>query len=176
MDTQAIAPNTIAFVGLCNEYCTTMETAAEQPSDERAAFLDTLLRLLPRLYICATDLQGTEAAYSGDFFIDASLDEDYYDTIRRNVENLLGEDDTYLEVFHEDMKYSDTPIAASIAEGCADLFQVFYNYLEAVRDSTDDTVHGASAAVYDDFVAYWSTTLCNLLRAINHVRYQSINS
>ena len=29
----------------------------------------------------------------------ARLDEDFYDSVRRGVENLLGPDDTYLEVF-----------------------------------------------------------------------------
>ena len=105
-------------------------------------------------------------------YIESVLDEDYYDTVRRNVENLLGPDDTYLEVFHQDMKYSDTPIAASIAEGVSDLFQVFYNFLETVRDATEDVVSGAVMAVADDFANYWSAILCNLLRAVNNIKYQ----
>lgn len=88
------------------------------------------------------------------------------------MENLLGPDDTYLEVFHQDMKYSDTPIAASIAEGVSDLFQVFYNFLETVRDATEDVVSGAVMAVADDFANYWSAILCNLLRAVNNIKYQ----
>lgn len=173
MEEKNIAPNTIAFMALCQEYCATLENTAQQQSDERQELVDRLLHLLPRLYMCATDMGMTESAFSGTFFIDSALDEDYYDTIRRAVETVMGEDDTYLEVFHEDMKYSDTPIAASIAEGCADLFQVFYNYLEAVRDSTEEVVHEASASMYDDFMGYWSTQLCNLLRALNYIRYQA---
>ncbi len=102
-----------------------------------------MLRLLPRIYICASDLasgMADDGMEADDVYIESVLDEDYYDTVRRNVENLLGPDDTYLEVFHQDMKYSDTPIAASIAEGVSDLFQVFYNFLETVRDATEDVV------------------------------------
>lgn len=62
-----------------------------------------------------------------------ALEEDYYDAVRMRVAALLGEDDTYLEVFEQDMKYSDTPIAASISEGLADLFQVFYNIVQTAR-------------------------------------------
>lgn len=170
----ALAPNTLAFIALCNEYCVAAQEVRNIPQEERITFIDSLLRLLPRIYICATDLARTAAEaedYVEDVYIDNALDEDYYDTIRRNVENLLGPDDTYLEVFHQDMKYSDTPIAASIGEGVADLFQVFYNFLETVRNSPDEIVAGAAEAVSEDFANYWSTVLCNLLRAVNHVKY-----
>ena len=52
--------NAIAFIGLCNEYCTALETAAET---ERGAFVDKMLRLLPRLYIAATDLKTEEPEF-----------------------------------------------------------------------------------------------------------------
>ncbi|MDE7126021.1 MAG: DUF5063 domain-containing protein [Muribaculaceae bacterium] len=31
---------------------------------------------------------------------------------------------------------------------------------------------GAVATVAEDFANYWSAILCNLLRALNHIRYQ----
>ena len=89
------------------------------------------------------------------------------------MENLLGPDDTYLEVFEEDMKYSDTPIAASVSEGLADIFQVMYNLLDAIRDMPEEVVLSALVAVKDDFESYWSRVLCNVLRALNHIRYTS---
>ncbi len=144
-------------------------------SEDCSQFIDSMLRLLPRIYICASDLasgMADDGMEVDDVYIESVLDEDYYDTVRRNVENLLGPDDTYLEVFHQDMKYSDTPIAASIAEGVSDLFQVFYNFLETVRDATEDVVSGAVMAVADDFANYWSAILCNLLRAVNNIKYQ----
>ncbi|WP_302316015.1 DUF5063 domain-containing protein, partial [uncultured Muribaculum sp.] len=92
--------NSLAFIGLCNEYCQTLESARETECDD---FIAAMLRLLPRIYITASDLKiddlGLEEPY-----IDGRLDEDYYDSIRRSIENLLGPDDTYLEVFEEDMK------------------------------------------------------------------------
>jgi len=157
--------NAIAFTGLANEYCQTVENAREY---EQSDFVKTMLKLLPRLYISATDLT-TDDAGMFDAYIDAALDEDYYDAVRRGMEEVIGPDDTYLEVFEEDMKFSDTPVSASIAEGLADIFQPLYNYLATVRDTTDETVALALASVKDDFKAYWSTTLCNVLRALNAI-------
>lgn len=163
-----LPPNSLAFIALCNEYCSALEHARESERDE---FVNAMLRLLPRLYISASDLRPDEASLTEDAYLEETLDEDYYESIRRSVETLLGEDDTYLEVFEEDMKYSDTPIAASVSEGLADIFQVLYNLLEVVRDAPEDLVASALAAVKDDFETYWSRTLCNVLRAVNHIRY-----
>lgn len=86
-----------------------------------------MLRLLPRIYIAANDIP--ESLDDTDAYIIADvLDEDSYEALRSAIEQLPGADDTYLEVFHQDMKYSDTPIAASIAEGLCDIFQSTYNY------------------------------------------------
>ena len=165
-ETSTLSPNTLAFIGLSNEYCQAVENAANA---EREDFVAAMTRLLPRLYIAATDLRTDDD--DAGYYIDDALDEDSYNSLRSSLEMLLGEHDTYLEVFEEDMKYSDTPIAASIAEGLCDIFQVMYNFLEAVRNSTEENILSATAIVKDDFRHYWSRTLCNVLRAINNLRY-----
>ncbi|MDE6085637.1 MAG: DUF5063 domain-containing protein [Muribaculaceae bacterium] len=167
MSESILNTNAIAFIGLCNEYCTVLETAAET---EREEFVEQMLKLLPRLYIAATDL-SVNFIEDEEPYLDNVLDEDYYESIRRTVGNLMGEHDVYLEVFEEDMKYSDTPVSASISEGLADIFQVLYNFLNTVRDSTDEVTALAILSVRDDFRGYWSMTLCNVLRALNHIAY-----
>ncbi|MCC8071115.1 MAG: DUF5063 domain-containing protein [Bacteroidales bacterium] len=162
----SLAPNALAFMALCNEYCVALEHARESSSTE---LVDTMLRLLPRLYMTATDLKLV--GLNDEAYIDSSLEEDFYEAIRCGVESVLGPDDTYLEVFEEDMKYSDTPIAASISEGLADIFQVLYNFLEMVKDAPDAIMEMALQAVKEDFESYWSRVLCNVLRALNHLRY-----
>ncbi|MBD5228503.1 MAG: DUF5063 domain-containing protein [Bacteroidales bacterium] len=158
-------PNAIAFTGLANEYCQAVENARGY---EQGDFVRTMLKLLPRLYITASDLTIDDVD-EFDAYIDPALEEDYYDSVRRNMEEVFGEDDIYLEVFEEDMKFSDTPVSASISEGLADIFQVLYNYLATVRDTTDETVKLALVSVRDDFKSYWSSTLCNVLRALNAI-------
>ena len=73
MGNNSINTNSIAFIGLCNEYCMTVENARES---ERTGFIATMLRLLPRIYIAASDLR-----------IDPSDNEEPY------VDNVLDEED-----------------------------------------------------------------------------------
>jgi hypothetical protein len=170
MDAQSnqLSPNTLAFIALCNEYCNAVEMTRES---ERQEFIDSMLRLLPRIYISATDLQS-DAMMESDTYIDSALEEDYYDSMRRNVALLLGEDDAYLDVFEDDMKYSETPIAASISEGVADLFQVMFNFLETVRNAPTELIQEAVMTMREDFEHYWSLKLCDVLRAINALKYK----
>lgn len=160
-------PNVLAFLALANEYCSTVENCVTtEPSD----FLKGMTRLLPRLYISATDLPEDdilpEDACDGLMRV---LEEDVYDSLRNAMAALLGEDDTYLEVFKEDMKYSDTPIAASISEGLADIYQSLYDLLESVRDASEETTLVAVADAKYEFRMSWSATLCNVLRAVNQL-------
>jgi len=160
--------NALAFTALCNEFCAAAEHTA---TTEPAVFIENMLRLLPRIYMSAFDLTDEGAIDEG--YIDQQLDEDTYDALRRSIEALLGEDDTYLEVFEEDMKYSDSPICASISEGLCDLFQEFYNFLETIRDATDDVVASALLAVKEDFSTFWAATLCNVLRPLNAIHFRN---
>ena len=138
----------LGVVALASRYCATLENARET---ERDVFIAEMLDILPRLY----------------------LDEDYYGSVRRNAEQLLGPDDVFLETFEEDMKYSDTPIAASISESLADIFQPLYNFICIVKDTDGESAPGAFRECKENFEAYWSQTLCNVMRALNHVRYNS---
>lgn len=162
-----LSPNTIAFIALTNEFCQTLESTRETTREE---FIAAMLRMLPRIYMSATDLDVT-LIDEDEAYIQPFLDEEYYESIRRNIENLLGPDDVYLEVFEEDMKYSDTPIGASISEGLCDIFQSLFNFLETVREAPAEIISEALCAIKEDFESYWSRILCNNLRALNALRY-----
>ena len=89
------------------------------------------------------------------------------------VESIMGEDDTFLETFEEDMKYSDTPIASSVAECLADIFQDLFNFVSLVKESEGEQTQEALAECKENFESYWAQTLCNVMRALNHIRYSS---
>ena len=165
-----LSPNSLAFIALCNEFCFAVENVREST---RRDFVASMLRLLPRIYISASDLKPEPLLEEDEAYIDSFLDEDYYESIRRQIENLLGEEDVYLEVFEEDMIYSDTPIGMSIAEGICDVFQVLYNFIVMVKDAPEELVNSALTAVKEDFGTYWSQRVCNLMRPLNHIRYSS---
>ena len=175
MAASVLNANSVAFIGLCREYCEAVEHAADFGS--MPEFVNRMIRLLPRIYISALDLK-VDGAFVDEAYVESLLDEDYYETVRRDVEALMGEEDVYLEVFEEDMKYSDTPVSASISEGLADIFQVLYNFTGMIRggDITDEVLAMALVAVRDDFHAYWSTRLCNVMRALNRIASESYDA
>lgn len=166
-DPDTLSNNALAFIALCNEYCAAIENAA---MNEPSALINSMLHLLPRLYISAMDIK-TDMLNGEGGYIAPALEEDVYDQLRQTLAGVIGEDDTYLEVFEEDMKYSDTPIAATISESLADLFQVFYDFLETVRDAPNELINEALTSVKESFASYWSQTLTNVLRAINAVKF-----
>ncbi|MDE7407559.1 MAG: DUF5063 domain-containing protein [Muribaculaceae bacterium] len=163
MTNQNLNNNSLTLIALCNEYCQAVEMAREST---QAEFIDAMARLLPRIYITA---YGFTSDIEADVAPMESLDEESYNRIRSDVEQLLGSRDTYLEVFEDDMKYSDTPIAASVSEGIADLFQIFFNFIESIKDAPSDQVEESLAWLRYDFETYWSQILCNIMRPINHI-------
>ena len=48
----------------------------------------------------------------------------------------------------------------------------FFNLLETVRDAPAELIESALGAVREDFGNYWSQKLCNVLRALNQIRYK----
>lgn len=141
---------------------------------EKEEFIDRMLNCLPRIYWEFFDISADELVtleewdYQPDY-----VDEDYYESIRRHIEAVMGPDDIFLETFEEDMKYSETPIAASISESLADLFQPLYNFISVVKDTEGEKLIEAYINCKEDFISYWSQTLCNVLRALNHIKYSA---
>ncbi len=166
MATNRLSNNQLAVIALANEYCQAIELAASvEPKD----FIAKMVRLLPRIYIAVTDL-SSEQYSEPEYAMDAiHLEESYYNQIRENIAGLLGPDDTYLETFHEDMKYSDSPIAATVSEGLADIFQIMFDFVEDVRNSEIEQQLEYLGQLREDFAAYWSGTLCNVMRPLNEL-------
>lgn len=164
MENDKLSPTSLAFIALTNEYCQLVENAA---SSDRSGFVEAMLKLLPRIYITATDIEPSIDYYGAP--ITQALDEENYNYVRSNIAYITGEDDVYLEVFLDDMKYSDMPIATSISENLADLYQEFYNLVAAVKDLNTDDQRQLIAACRENFAEYWGMTLCNVLRALHAV-------
>ena len=162
--------NTLAeFAAAAAKYCSLLENAEQFETDEVVGQLELLL---PRIYYNISVLASEEEQEEFYEPVPDYLDEQYYDSIRRKLEMLFGEDDAYLETFEEDMKYSDTPIGASVSESLADIFQPLYNFLIESRESGGERMKDAFMQCRSDFEAYWSQTLCNVMRPLNKLRYK----
>lgn len=158
--------DTLNFIALAGDYCKTVHDAS---SLEKEAFTDSMLSLLPRLYLAMLTYQPLSEPDMN--VVGTYVDEDHYNQARESIASLMGEDDTYLETFMEDMKYSDTPIAASISESLADIYQDMYNFTMTVRDSEGTLAPQAMDEMHENFALYWSKTLCNVMRPLNALKY-----
>lgn len=161
-----LEPNELAFIALTNEYCQAIENASQGIS--RDAFVNTMVKLLPRIYICANDLDLNPMT---NVYIDPTLEEATYEQVRETISQVMADEDIYLEVFLNDMKYSDTPISVSISENLADLYQEFFNLISAVQYATTSDQSDLLGLCYENFTDYWGQTLVNVLRALHNVRY-----
>lgn len=169
MENKKISPNSLMLVAMANEFCQDIERALEVERDE---FVSKMLRILPRIYVAATDV--TEHDNNGSYYdIDSYLSEERYNSARDGVYRLLGDDDVYLEVFEEDMKYSDTPIATTISENLCDLYQEFYNFVVTVQNAVSEDIEGIITAEKENFTNYWGQALVNVMRALHNLKYTS---
>ena len=155
------------IVSMSKDYC---ETCQEALQYSKAEFTDRMLDLLPRIYWNFFDLSAGVSLGEMDFFSDY-VDEDLYETIKKGIASVMGGSDIFLETFEEDMKYSETPISASISECLADIFQPLFNFISIVHDSEGAQLEEAFISCKEDFENYWSQTLCNVLRALNNIKY-----
>lgn len=170
MKEEELRSRLMSLTALAANYCAALENCRDS---EREDFIKEMLGYLPRIYWEFIDLDVEDVAVSSEFeYFPTYVDEDYYESVRRNVEALFGEDDIFLETFEEDMKYSDTPVAASISESLADIFQPLYNFICVVKDSEGENAEGAYRECKENFESYWSQTLCNVLRALNNLRFK----
>lgn len=162
----------IHLVALCADYCSLLENAG---SMERAELTGALLGCLPRIYFEFHDIEAGDSVALDEWGMGAlqeHLDEDSYESVRRQLAAVIGEDDTYLETFHRDMKYSDTPIAVTVSENLCDIYQPLFNFVMETRESGGDNLEAAYSECRDGFKDYWSQTLCNVMRALNAMHYE----
>ncbi len=154
------------FVTVAAEYCAFIERSEGQ---KRTEFVDTLLKILPLLYIKASMIPECEVMSEDG--LESFVTEDDYEVIRLNLQELLADRDDYLDVFVEDMKYSDTPIRKSIAEDLSDIYQVVKDFVCQFRSGLNETMHDALAQCREHFIGYWGQTLVNTMRALHEVKY-----
>lgn len=166
MENSKLAPNSLAFIALSNEFCSAIENAMEF---EKEDFVAKMLKMLPRIYMTVTDIDIEES--TEDFYALPYLDESVYDSLRSQIATLMGEDDVFLETFEEDMKYSDAPVSATISEDLADIYQQLYNFVASVRDVDTEAINSIIITCKEEFASYWGQTLCNVLRALHSVFY-----
>lgn len=166
----ALDKNTVEFVTVAAEYCVFIGNSGEK---EKGELLDVLSKLLPLLYLKASMLPDTA---SDGLYLEESVTEPEYDSVRSAVRAVLADDDDYLEVFVEEMRYSDTPVRKSVSEDLADIYQALKNFIVCYRSGLEEVMTEAIAVCSEGFRTYWGQTLANTLRAVHSVKYRQDDS
>ena len=148
------------------ELCGFLERTSLQ---KRSDFVDKLLKVLPLLYLKASLLPACERLEDDD--LETFVTEADYNQLRSEIAALLGDGDDYLEVFLEDMAYSDTPIRQEISESLADIYQVLKDFICVYQLGLPQTMNDALAVCRERFAEYWGQRVLNVMRALHEVKY-----
>ena len=158
--------NVAEFVTVAAEFCNYLEQAE---TIKRATFVDTTLKILPLLYLKAAMLP--ECHTIGEELPEKYVTEETYEVLRMNLAGILAEGDAYLDVFVEDMKYSDQPITKHISEDLADIYQDIKDFIFVFQLGLNETMNDSLAICQENFRTYWGQKLVNTLRALHEVKY-----
>lgn len=158
--------NVIEFVTVAAEFCAFLERAE---SMKRSDFVDTSLKILPLLYLKASLLPPCERL--GEEELETYVTEEVYEILRLNLAELMGEKDDYLDVFVENMVYSDQPIKKCISEDLADIYQDIRDFIFVFQLGLNETMNDSLALCQENFGLLWGQKLVNTLRALHDVKY-----
>ena len=152
----------IEFVTVAVQLCLYLEQVAEH---EKSDFIEKMLCLLPLLYLKARLLpKGTEEM---DGYPERFVTEQEYEDVRQLIAQQLGSDDAYLEVFMEDMRYSDEPITAFISENIADIYQEVKDLACNYQTREETIMNDALVSCLEAFEQHWGQKLLNVLRPLH---------
>jgi len=158
--------NVIEFVTVAAETCLFLEHATEFSRED---FVLRSVKILPLLYLKASMIDIPKSVF--DEGTERFVSEEDYQFVREQVEQLLGNDDLYLEVFHPDMALSDTPIAAFVSENMADIYQEMKDFAASYQLADVDVMNDALVACLEAFGEHWGQKLLNALRALHALRF-----
>ena len=170
MENPIYAHDTLEFVTVAAEYCALLEKNEEQTTE---AFVSTLLKLLPLLYMKAQLLPLVET--DGAFMPDDQVTEDDYNYVRNGIYSLLKEHDEYeMLVWDEDMQTEESRWC-SVSEGLADVYQALRNFVAVYQQRVEACMPDALWQLRDSFELYWGQTLLDTLRQLHRIRYSMKN-
>ncbi len=162
--------DTLEFLTVAKQFCAFIENTEGM---NRNLFVDTMLKLLPLMYLKASMIENPE--HEDGVYPETYVTEEGYEIVRLHIATLMGEMDDYLEVFLDDMAYSDKPILSTISENIADIYQDIRDFVFAFQIEYEDNMREALAVCIENFGALWGQKLVNAMRAL-HSAKQAIKS
>ena len=156
----------IELVTVATEYCVRVEHAADS---EFRDFVSSMLKILPLLYLKA--MVVSERTNAEDSEVEQFVTEEDYNFVLEGVATVMGSHDDYLDVFVEDMKYSDTPIRKTRSEDLADIYQDVRNFVSVYQQGFDEAMTAALSRLMNQFPLYWGQRIPSVMRALHDVLF-----
>ncbi|MDO5524366.1 MAG: DUF5063 domain-containing protein, partial [Bacteroidia bacterium] len=166
INNQVYSPPVIDFVTVCVEFCAILEG---ENAVSREEWISKMLKILPLMYIKASLLP--ETVEMNDEAAETFVKEEDYARVSASVSSIMGEEDVYLDVFVEDMKYSDRPVSAFVSENIADIYQDVRNFVSVYQYGMTEQMNDALLACRQNFQTYWGQKLVNVLRPLHSIFY-----
>lgn len=156
----------VEFVTVGAEYCAFLE---QSEGRDKETFIDTLLKLLPLLYVKATLLPKVEG--SDVFGAETFVTEADYEWLRATLTAVMGEDDAYEDLIYDEQMQTDESQWKSVGEELADIYQPVRDFVETFRAGVEDNIAEALWALNDSFELFWGGNLVDVLRRLHRVKY-----
>jgi|GEM_PF-126037 len=165
-DHPVYAQPVIEFVTAVAEFCLTLENGSQLSKGE---FITRMAKLSSLLYYKASVLAVPEPVF--DDAPERFVTEGDYNFVMQQTASLLAADDSFLDVFHPDMSLSDTPIAVTISENIADVYQEVKDFAASYQLADTNIMNDALVACLTSFGEHWGQKLLGGLRAFHALRY-----
>ncbi len=163
------APAVLEFVAISVEFCKLVES--ENPGN-REEWVSNMLKIFPLMYVKAMLLPETVAM--DDDFPATFVNEMDYAYVEKKITEIMGDENTYLDVFVEDMKYSDRLISSFVSENIADIYQDIRNFVSVYQYNLSEQMNDAILRCKENFYQFWGQKLVNVLRPL-HAIYKAAN-
>lgn len=159
--------NVLEFATVASEYCGYLEISENVSASD---FADRTLKILSLLYLKALMIKKPDHLFEEN--VEAFVTEETYHAIRNKVAQNVGVADDYLEVFHEDIQYSDGPVRATISEDLADIYQYLKNFTELYSMGSEELMNDGLSDCMGYFEEFWGQKLVNVMRALHQLKFQ----
>lgn len=160
----------IEFTTVVAECCRFLENLTEIT---KSVFIEKILKLFSLLYLKTLILELPEN--QNDISIERFVSQEDYALLKENIVQILGADDSYLDTFQSDMQYSDMPIAATISENVADIYQEIRDYAQNYQLENEQIMNDALLVCYENFGEHWGQKLLNAIRALHTLKFDIRN-
>jgi hypothetical protein len=162
--------NVVEFVTVANEFCSTVECVAQFSAKEN---LDKFQKLLPLLYLKASVLPKIERLMEDE--LEKFVSELDYNMLHQKWMQLLGENDSFYEVFDPNIQFSEETVRSSISENMLDVYQDLKDFITSYSINNEDVMYDSLAECIFHFEQFWGQQLLTVLRAVHMLLYSNVD-